>query len=196
VPGQLAASEEGHDHRLVRPVRPNQSDSPPYRIKRPGEPPWYVARMPGGVRGGDREGPPYSIVPPHELVIVGKPRDGLRSSRPRAMGPGFRRDGYFAYPNLGSDFFTRSEAGIQGSKAAAVRLDPRFSRGRRKPVVKKRRRSALRRFASVAYLAHSRASVGLGAAVAVKRIAKAGPSNQRNSQQIPHVTRHRSKSRQ
>ena len=25
------------------------------------EPPWYVTRMPGGVRGGDREEPPYSI---------------------------------------------------------------------------------------------------------------------------------------
>src|ERR1700752_1597399 len=32
-----------------------------YRVERPGKPPWYAIRMPGGVRGGDREAPPYSI---------------------------------------------------------------------------------------------------------------------------------------
>jgi hypothetical protein len=31
-----------------------------------------VTRMPGGVRGGDREGPPHSIAPRHERVAVGK----------------------------------------------------------------------------------------------------------------------------
>src|SRR5260370_33695028 len=63
---------------------------------------------------------PGPIVPPHEPVIVGKPCDCLRSSRRRAMGPGFRRDdkGGFVYPNLDPVF---SQA---------------LSRGRRQPVWK------------------------------------------------------------
>ena len=31
------------------------------RVNRPGKPPWYVIRTPGGVRGGDRAEPPYSM---------------------------------------------------------------------------------------------------------------------------------------
>src|SRR5260370_20161764 len=56
---------------------------------------------------------PGPIVPPHEPVIVGKRCDCLRSSRRRAVGPGFRRDdkGCFVYPNLDPVFFTCSFAG-------------------------------------------------------------------------------------
>src|SRR5215472_8838805 len=63
VPGQLASGEDCHEHHLVRPTGLDQSDSPPYRVERSGKPPWYVIRMPGGVRGGNRKGPPYSIRP-------------------------------------------------------------------------------------------------------------------------------------
>jgi hypothetical protein len=42
-------------------TRGADSDSPPYRVQRSGKPLWYVIRMPGGVRGGNREEPPYSI---------------------------------------------------------------------------------------------------------------------------------------
>src|SRR5271154_226837 len=63
VPGQRAASKAGHEPRLVRCSGIGQSVSPPYRVKRSGKPPWYVTRMPGGVRGGDRKEPPYSILP-------------------------------------------------------------------------------------------------------------------------------------
>jgi hypothetical protein len=62
VPGQFAAGEDRHEHRLVRPPRSDQSDSPPCRAKRPGKPPWYVARTPGGVRGGTREEPPTRFI--------------------------------------------------------------------------------------------------------------------------------------
>jgi hypothetical protein len=58
---QFAARKDRHEHRLVRPTRADQPDSPPCRTKRPGKPPWYVVRTPGGVRGGNREEPPYSI---------------------------------------------------------------------------------------------------------------------------------------
>src|ERR1700751_2427212 len=34
-----------------------------YRVEPPGKPPWHAISMPGGVRGGDREPPPYSIQP-------------------------------------------------------------------------------------------------------------------------------------
>ena len=61
VSGQFAAGEDRHEHHLVRPTWTDQPDSPPCRAKRPGKPPWYVVRTPGGVRGGDREEPPYSI---------------------------------------------------------------------------------------------------------------------------------------
>src|SRR5260370_16177153 len=63
VPGQRAASKAGHDHRLVRRARIDQPVSPPYRVERSEKPPWYVVRMPGGVRGGDREEPSYSLLP-------------------------------------------------------------------------------------------------------------------------------------
>ena len=39
-----------------------------YRVERPGKPPWYAIRMPGGVRGGDREEPPYSMIRYLELA--------------------------------------------------------------------------------------------------------------------------------
>jgi hypothetical protein len=41
------------------------------RVHSPGKPPWYVIRMPGGVRGGDREEPPYSIAPAAQSVQGG-----------------------------------------------------------------------------------------------------------------------------
>src|SRR5437667_4475257 len=63
VPGQFATGEDRHEHRLVRQAGLDQSVSPPYRVEHSGKPPWYVTRMPGGVRGGNREGPPYSILP-------------------------------------------------------------------------------------------------------------------------------------
>src|SRR5215472_15187946 len=77
VPGQFASGEDRHEHRLVRSARLDQSDSPPYRVEHSGKPPWYAIRTPGGVRGGDREEPPYSI--------LDRTSDGL-------MGPGFCRD--------------------------------------------------------------------------------------------------------
>jgi hypothetical protein len=63
VPGQLAASEDCHGHLLVPPAGTDQSISPPYGVERAEKPPWYATRTPGGVRGGDREEPPYSILP-------------------------------------------------------------------------------------------------------------------------------------
>src|SRR5215472_12029468 len=88
VPGQLASGEDCHEHHLVRPPGLDQSDSPPYRVERSEKPPLYVIRMPGGVRGGNRKGPPYSI--------VDRTSGGL-------MGPGFRRDSDHArFHDLGS----------------------------------------------------------------------------------------------
>jgi hypothetical protein len=63
VLGQLATSEDCYGHRLVRRAGTDQSISPPSGVERAEKPPWCAIRTPGGVRGGDREEPPYSILP-------------------------------------------------------------------------------------------------------------------------------------
>ena len=49
------------DHRMVRSTRAGQPRGPSRRVEHCRKPPRYVERMPGGVRGGNREELPYSI---------------------------------------------------------------------------------------------------------------------------------------
>src|SRR6202035_1662743 len=79
VPGQLAASEDCHGHCLVRRAGTDQSLGPPYGVERAEKPPWYATRTPGGVRGGDREEPPYSIPSSRQSISLPQPLSSVKN---------------------------------------------------------------------------------------------------------------------
>ena len=51
--------------------RTHQSDQQVFVVNPLKETAWYVARMPGGVRGGGREASPYSMCARHGVIFEG-----------------------------------------------------------------------------------------------------------------------------
>ena len=61
--GRLAPGKRSNADQMVREKRADQPDPPVFSAEQLKETAWYGARMPGGVRGGGREAPLYSIWP-------------------------------------------------------------------------------------------------------------------------------------
>src|ERR1700732_2378260 len=64
----------GHAQCMVRSRGAGEHGGSPRCVEPRRKPPWYVTRMPGGVRGGRREASPYSIIPAFGAIPGSSPR--------------------------------------------------------------------------------------------------------------------------